>query len=445
MATTSPPPSTEEDKDPVKERLKNFLPELVKNTVLNPIGLMESIMIPPPGTDPGVKSLYYLQDAYFAYLGARLTKAGVAAVLNRAGATKAAEIVSKTMTERIAKALVSRVTTSATTLAMEGTTSAAKKTVLQQLLNTSASIASSMVSIDEVNKAAKQMVKELADEGVKITDDVARRAIQDASRRSIEKAGQEASDEAINAALEKIAKEGVEEGADRAVYRGVSRASTKLVERAGARAAQRVGADLAQKTGLKLGSAVSKMASKSAVLKALGPISLALDVAMLGLAIFGLIYDLLDNSGIGHVFTRAQIEEIITEINTETDKQFKEANLETYFQDPAEIPLTELIFDFDQDTLSATLTPEWGPMYSNYMDEYMLYKGYSANWRELIGASQEPGPSGDPDSGTETGPGAGSGAGPGAGPGANKNGNLLIIIIIVVVVILMLLLLMLAL
>jgi hypothetical protein len=119
---------------------------------------------------------------------------------------------------------------------------------------------------------------------------------------------------------------------------------------------------------------------------------------MIGMMVYGLIFDALDKSGIGTVLTPDNIKGYVEEITRTSDKALADAGIPDYYSGPAEFPVTNLVFQWDEQSNAYVTTPEWGPMYSELVDKYMISQGFDKDWRDNVDAEPMKLPVDDEDS-----------------------------------------------
>ncbi len=142
-------------------------------------------------------------------------------------------------------------------------------------------------------------------------------------------------------------------------------------------------------TGAKAAITATKWGARGAQLLenlSAGPAGLVVDAVMIGMMVYGVIFDALDKSGIGNVLSPEYIKQTVAQITSSMNDKYAEAGLTDYFYAPAEFPVTDLIFQWDDTAKTYTTTSEWGPMYAELMDKYMTSQGFDKNWRDNVDA-----------------------------------------------------------
>jgi hypothetical protein len=349
--------------------------DTVKYIVSNPLDTTKAMFLPPPGTHPAVQSLYYAQIADITTSAASGLKS-VAVKVAPKTAGKASEVISKTMMKRIGTDSLRKFVYSQTRNAVTSIGTEALKSIAGP-----AAAAKFKESREALDKAAKETIESTADDIVKlgkgkITQKLATEAAEAIAR-----------DAPIPPSVAKELGSSVKTGltASKQAAEGAKIAKTLYSARV---------ASTAAKFGVKAASLAGRLASNLVF----GPVGLALDAIMIGMMVYGLIFDALDKSGIGTVLTPDNIKGYVEEITRTSDKALADAGIPDYYSGPAEFPVTNLVFQWDEQSNAYVTTPEWGPMYSELVDKYMISQGFDKDWRDNVDAEPMKLPVDDEDS-----------------------------------------------
>jgi hypothetical protein len=321
------------------------------------------IFLPPPDAHPAVKSMYYADIADMSVTAAKGLKS-VAVKVAPKTAGKASEVISKTMMKRIGTDSLRKFVYSQTRNAVTSIGTEALKSIAGP-----AAASKFKESRELLDKAAKETIETTADDILKlgkgkITQKLATEAAEAIAR-----------DVPIPPSVAKELGSSVKTGLT---------ASKQAAE--GAKIAKSLYAARVTTTAAKFGVKAASLAGRLASNLVFGPVGLALDAIMIGMMVYGLIFDALDKTGIGFVMTPNNIKGYIGEITRSSEKALTDAGIPDYYSGAAEFPVTNLVFQWDEQSNAYVTTPEWGPMYSELVDKYMISQGFDKDWRDKVDA-----------------------------------------------------------
>jgi hypothetical protein len=337
--------------------------DLAKYVVSNPADATKAMFLPPPGTNPAVQSLYYAQIADITTSAASGLKS-VAVKVAPKTAGKASEVISKTMMKRIGTDSLRKFVYSQTRNAVTSIGTEALKSIAGP-----AAASKFKESREALDKAAKETIESTADDILKLGKG------KITQKLAIEAAEAIARDAPIPPSVAKELASSVKTGltASKQAAEGAKIAKTLYSARV---------ASTAAKFGVKAASLAGRLASNLVF----GPVGLALDAIMIGMMAYGLIFDALDKTGIGFVMTPNNIKGYVEEITRTSEKALTDAGIPDYYSGPAEFPVTNLVFQWDEQSNAYVTTPEWGPMYTELVDKYMITQGFDKDWRDKVDA-----------------------------------------------------------
>ena len=340
--------------------------EVASQIAKHPVDSAKMMLSPPAGTNDYVKSLYYAQNADIVLDIARGSKKGIIKISSALGsdALKKADVfITKTIVKKLEQAGLRRVTYGALRQSGKGFAKNLAAGLMKGGLTAvekSAQEATEKAVKEALKDASEQIAKK---EGIPLLEASAKASASAAGKLVAEKGASEAEKKAI-IAINKLVKEAAEKAA--------VKASEKL--------AIKYGSTIAIKTSIML----SRMAATSAVLAEWVPVGTIVDAVLMGLQVFGLIYEIFDKSGISTVMGPGEIKEAVSQIVETAEVNIADAGVPGYYSEEAEFPVTDLIFQWDPTSNSYSMTPEWGPMYTGLLDKYMASQGFKSNWRTLM-------------------------------------------------------------
>lgn len=305
--------------------------EIATQIVSHPIDTSKAMLLPPPETtDPFVKSLYYAQDAEIAIALTKGVKSGV---------------VKLTGAERVSQK------------------------VLQKL------------GYNTLKKVAYNSLRKVGEANTK---GLVGTAIKTVAKRAVTKAADKAAKEALKDAAETLAKKEGIKIAEATARTSAAAAGEKIADKVAMEALEKAAVKAAEKAGIKTTEVLGRMAATQAALAPFVPIGEVVDAVLITAQVFGLVYELFDKSGMSMVMGPGDVNNAIKQIVENADANMTKAGVPNYYSDPAEFPIEDLIFQWDPKTNSFTTTPEWGPMYSGLLDEYMKTQGFGKDWRDHV-------------------------------------------------------------